>query len=469
MKTIQQLPSMWSILPEELDRIKSSLQNIKAEDITGFFEDEKRLARFGPSFFVEDNVAVIQIEGVIQPKMDIWAWIFGGATLDIMTRDFNTLIENEDIETIILDIDSPGGVVFCVQEFANLVFEAREKKHIIAVTSSMMTSAAYWIGAASHEVFVTDEAAITGSIGVVASHVDISELEKRLGIKTTEITAGSKKRVTSRTAPLTEEGRAELQRQVDHLYDAFVSDIARFRGVDVERVLTEMADGQIFMGSQGVSAGLVDEVVASSELIERVKEALSEESIDNNFQGGNDMPAISKAKKEKDVLTADKVKENHPEVYDEIFNLAVESTSGVINKESFDAGYRDGVKEGKESGIVEGAKAEAQRIKAVEEQSLPGHETLINSLKFDGKTTGPEAAVEVLKAEKGKHSKGLKILEKESVNPVENDIEAETDGSKKDFKVLVTEYQTEHKCSKTEAMKAVSKSHPDEHAKYIAA
>ncbi len=431
MKTVQQLPSIWSILPEELDKIKSSLQDVKAEDIAGFFEDEKRLARFGPSFFIEDNVGVMQIEGVIQPKMDIWAWFFGGATLDIMTRDFNTLIENENIESIILDIDSPGGVVFCVQEFANLVFEARERKHIIAVTSSMMTSAAYWIGAAAHEVFVTDEAAITGSIGVVVSHVDISELEKRLGIKTTEITAGSKKRITSRTAPLTDEGRAELQSQVDHLYDAFVGDIAQFRGTEVKTVLDEMADGQIFLGSQGVKAGLVDEVVASNELLQRVKEALSEENIDSNFEGGVDMSTISKTKKAREVMTAEKVKESHPEVYDEIFALGVESNSDVIDKESFDAGRAEGEKVGRLAGISEGAKAEAERIKAVGEQSLPGHEALVEKLKYDGKTTGEQAAVAILAAEKNRNTKGLKTLAKEAVDPVEDEeTKTETAGAK---------------------------------------
>ena len=45
-----------------------------------------------------------------------------------------------------------------------------------------------------------------------------------------------------------------------------------------------------------------------------------------------------------------------------------------------------------------GATAERNRILAVQEQSMPGHEKLIQTLMFDGKTTGPEAAVQVLGA-----------------------------------------------------------------------
>lgn len=57
------------------------------------------------------------------------------------------------------------------------------------------------------------------------------------------------------------------------------------------------------------------------------------------------------------------------------------------------------IEEGNSAGIEEGAKAENSRIKDVLAQSLPGHEAIINELAFDGKTSGPEAAVVVLQAE----------------------------------------------------------------------
>jgi len=53
---------------------------------------------------------------------------------------------------------------------------------------------------------------------------------------------------------------------------------------------------------------------------------------------------------------------------------------------------------------AEGGEAERARIQAVREQTMPGHEALIEALAFDGKTTGPEAAVQVLAAEKARVS-----------------------------------------------------------------
>ena len=51
--------------------------------------------------------------------------------------------------------------------------------------------------------------------------------------------------------------------------------------------------------------------------------------------------------------------------------------------------------------LAEGATQERARIQAVRAQSLPGHEALIEKLAFDGKTTGEQAAVAVLAAERG--------------------------------------------------------------------
>ena len=58
------------------------------------------------------------------------------------------------------------------------------------------------------------------------------------------------------------------------------------------------------------------------------------------------------------------------------------------------------VEEGRVAGFEAGAVAENKRVKDVQAQSMPGHEALITALSFDGKTTGPEAAVQILNAER---------------------------------------------------------------------
>lgn len=68
-------------------------------------------------------------------------------------------------------------------------------------------------------------------------------------------------------------------------------------------------------------------------------------------------------------------------------------------------------------GWRQGAADESARIQAVESQMIPGHEKLVRALMYDGKTSGPEAAVQVINAEKINQAKILKTLEAEAPKP----------------------------------------------------
>lgn len=262
---LSRFPKIWAIAPSALVQLESVVQSIDTQTVETFINSEPIVQ--DPNFVIDGNTAILKIDGAIQPKQDIFSFLLGSTTIDVLTRDFNTLLEDNDVEHIILDIDSPGGVAFTIQEFANLVFNSRGIKKISAISSTEMLSAAYWIGAACENIYIVDEVVATGSIGVVTSHVDVSELEKMAGIKVTEITAGKKKRVAGNHAPLSSEGRLELESQVNHIYSVFTSDVAKFRGVNQETVLNSMADGQVFIGSMAIKAGLVDEVKSLKDVI----------------------------------------------------------------------------------------------------------------------------------------------------------------------------------------------------------
>lgn len=75
-------------------------------------------------------------------------------------------------------------------------------------------------------------------------------------------------------------------------------------------------------------------------------------------------------------------------------------------------------------GHAAGAKAERERIQAVRAQAMPGHEKLIDTLAFDGKTTGPEAAVAVLDAERAMVEARKKKLIEETPPALPNDASA---------------------------------------------
>ncbi len=262
----------WAITPGKLLQIQEIYIEQRRREKIDLREIEaqigKPLKRKEQGYENRNGVAVIRVDGVIAKKMNLFMDISGGSSIELIERDFREALEDPQVKSILLHIDSPGGSVDGVQELGNLIFESRKRKPIVAFTEGMMASAAYWFGSAAERIYISSDTTQVGSIGVVASHVDISKAEEMRGYKTTEIVAGRYKRIDSRYAPLSEEGRAVLQEAVDYIYSVFVNDVARFRGVPVEKAL-EMADGKVFIGKQALDAGLADGLATLDELVER--------------------------------------------------------------------------------------------------------------------------------------------------------------------------------------------------------
>lgn len=94
--------------------------------------------------------------------------------------------------------------------------------------------------------------------------------------------------------------------------------------------------------------------------------------------------------------------------------LSMEITLEMIKKEHADITA---------SLLKEGAEAERQRIKDIEDLLVPGQESLVNELKFDGVTSAPEAAVKILKAEQEAKQKVLAQIKEETPKPVSPSVE----------------------------------------------
>ncbi len=471
------LPPLWAILPNQAGKILEMYQRqlefyAKPPEVTAKGDvnaildlDESDLKNIPFGFRVENGVGVLPIEGVIIPKSDFFSRFFGGfAALDVLARDFTELIKREDVHTIVLDVDSPGGNAFGVEQFANLIFESRNIKPIIAVTSGMMASGAAWIGTAAHKVFITGEVTVTGSIGTVTTHIDISELDKKIGVKRTEVAAGEFKRVPSMFEPLTEKGRAVLQGQVDHVTEAFINNIAMFKGVSVSTVSRKMADGKVFIGTQGVKAGLIDNLISMDNIFQSVGSSEGAKNfigkLDNNFNSFIGGPSMTIQERILEMMKTDV----------DFYNAIVETGRTEANAE-YEANLPDvlaaehakGFEAGKAEGITAGAEGEQKRISGLRELENAENKELVEKFIADGKTTAPEAAVEILKAQKVSNKAALDKIEGDSPDAVDTDGDnnLETDDSKKGMKQLVAEYMTEHKCTKGHAITIIAKSHPD--------
>ena len=368
MTIIDVLNSPWAIAPEKYAEIRDLYERHAHGDKVDIAALEAQLGRPVEKQYraleVVDGVGILAIDGVLAKRMNLMSAISGGTSTQMLQRDFALAMQDPLVHSILMVIDSPGGEVNGTQEFCNQIFEARGQKPIVAVCEGAMSSAAYWIGSSADKLYISSGTTQVGSIGVVASHTDMSKAEANRGVKVTEISAGKYKRLASEHAPLSDEGRADIQDKVDQIYTVFVDDVARNRGVSSEKVLAEMADGRVFIGQKAVDAGLVDGKRTTHQALQQLKDDRQQLLYPSNRSAS--------------ALTSGGTMEtNAPVLPADIEAMRVKA-------------------------ISDGAAAERNRIKAVQDQLMPGHEALIETLKFDGKTTGPEAAVQVLAAEKKK-------------------------------------------------------------------
>ncbi|HEX6940898.1 MAG TPA: phage major capsid protein [Longimicrobiales bacterium] len=210
------------------------------------------------------GVAVMEISGAILYRSRWWP-----TSTERLGVEFDRLLDDDAIETIILDVQSPGGTVYGVAEFAKKVFAARKRKRIIAVANPLAASAAYWIGTAAGELVVIPSGEV-GSVGVFAVHLEFSRLLEAEGITATVIRAGEHKAEGNVFEPLSPEAREHMQSQIDVYYDAFVRAVARHRGISAARVLRDFGQGRTALAEEAVEIGMADRVATLEEVLVEV-------------------------------------------------------------------------------------------------------------------------------------------------------------------------------------------------------
>lgn len=208
----------------------------------------------------EGGIAVIEIIGPITRHASYFSDWCGGATVETLAQDFNAALNDPSINAIVFKVDSPGGSVTGINEFAQMIFEARGKKPVVAYGDGLVASAAYWITSACEEL-VMDNTAIAGSIGVI-SRVSNPDAER-----SRDITFVSSQSPNKNAKPNTTHGAAQIQQLIDDLADVFISTVARNREVSIETVLSDFGQGGVMVGQRAIDAGLADRLGSFEQLI----------------------------------------------------------------------------------------------------------------------------------------------------------------------------------------------------------
>ncbi|MBT3814310.1 signal peptide peptidase SppA [Candidatus Woesearchaeota archaeon] len=202
-----------------------------------------------------ENVALISVEGTITGN---GASYLGSSTISSkdIVRFIESAAENEQIEVILIEINSPGGSAVATDEIATAI--KRTKKPTVSLIREAGASGGYWVASATDHI-IANKMSITGSIGVLSSYMEFSDLMDKYGISYQRLVAGDKKDVGTPFKKLTEDEEKYLQGKINKIHDYFIEEIANNRNLEKSQV-EKLATGEIFLGVEALDLGLIDQL-----------------------------------------------------------------------------------------------------------------------------------------------------------------------------------------------------------------
>lgn len=356
----------WAITPDML----STIAAIAGREGEGVEAVEARIGRplqNTRSVSMRGATAVIPVTGPVFRYANLMTEISGATSLEVLAKDFTAAVNDPAVSSIVLNIDSPGGQAAGIAELASLIRSS--SKPVVSYVDGNAASAAYWLASAANEVVVSK----TGMVGSIGAVMSIDQSKSKPGA----IEIVSSQSPNKRPDASTEGGRAQIQSVVDKLAQVFIEDVATYRGISVDRVLSDFGQGGMRMGAESVALGMADRVSTFEEVIAGLAGWQQPKPAPLHLQGAT-------------AMNLDELRAAHPDL------------CGALVEE----------------GRIAGAAAERTRIQDIEAQALPGHEALIAQFKADGITSGPEAAVAILKAERESNAQRGRSFAADAPNPV---------------------------------------------------
>jgi len=199
------------------------------------------------------KVAVLTIEGIITGSED-----------SFVARQIRHITKDDNVKAVVLRVESPGGTMSGSDYYYHLLKQMKRERNdlpIIVSMGSIAASGGYYVSMVGDEIFA-ERSTITGSIGVIASLYDASELARKIGVESTPITSGPHKSMGSMMRPMSREERVIWQSLIDDNFERFKEVIREGRDEfdrDPES-LDLLATGQIYTATEAEANHLIDHI-----------------------------------------------------------------------------------------------------------------------------------------------------------------------------------------------------------------
>lgn len=233
------------------------------------FSKERSTSR--PYEFI-DGIAVIPVDGSLVHKLGSLHPYSGMTGYDGIHRQLTQAMGDNGVRGVMLDIDSPGGMVNGCFDLADIIARYRDIKPIWSLGYDMHTSGAQLIASSCSHRLVT-QTAITGSVGVIMAHTNIEKMMEQKGAEITLITAGKHKAEGNPYEALPDDVKEKWTKQLESLRLSFATKVADYSGKEVKDILA--TEAACFEGQAAVEVGFANEVVNGSDALAVMSEHLN--------------------------------------------------------------------------------------------------------------------------------------------------------------------------------------------------
>jgi protease-4 len=206
----------------------------------------------------------------------------GGIVERDFDREIRKLEKDEDVKSVVVRIDSPGGSALASDLMWHHLMRLRKKKPLVFSVGDMAASGGYYLASSADYIFA-EPMSIVGSIGVVGGKIGAGDALEKIGVHAETFPANMQRPGAAARAAYEspfmkwdDPTRARVLETMTAVYELFVSRVAEGRSTRGRTIgrdkVAESAEGRIFSGREGKARGLVDELGGLEAAIAKARE-----------------------------------------------------------------------------------------------------------------------------------------------------------------------------------------------------
>jgi len=190
---------------------------------------------------------------------------------DSFSKTIRDVREDDEIDAVVLRINSPGGDAFASDTMWRDLRLLLEEKPVVVSMSDVAASGGYYMAMGEGATVMAYPLTVTGSIGVFSGKLNLRGLYDKIGLTKEILTRGRFADIDTDYRSLDDTERRKLRDGIEAVYQTFVQKVADARGSSWDEI-HEVAQGRVWLGTQAETNGLVDELGGFERAIALAKE-----------------------------------------------------------------------------------------------------------------------------------------------------------------------------------------------------